>query len=144
MTKTYAQDAVLICGSRGIKDAVTIKALAEYVPWDRAAVVLCGMAKGVDLAAYRMAQERGVTVEEYPVTPEEWASLGAKAGPIRNGRMIARMKDLWKERDLQPVVVAVWDGKSPGTRDTITRAKRAGFATITLQVWPRDVEGSTL
>lgn len=54
--------------------------------------------------------------------------------------MIARLAELWKGRDLCPVVVAVWDGKSPGTRDIITQAKRVRFVVITLHVWPSALE----
>jgi hypothetical protein len=141
MTKTYEKDALLICGSRGIKDDVTAALLAKYPAWDRVAVVLCGMAQGVDLAAHRVASDRGLTIEEYPVTRNEWVMFGPKAGPARNARMIARLTELRDTRDLQPVVVAVWDGQSRGTRDTISRAERAGFAVTIL--YPKDKEEPT-
>lgn len=133
MTKTYEKDALLICGSRNIDDHTTAKLFLQYPAWGRVAVVLCGMAQGVDIAARCMAMSRGLKVEEYPVTRSEWAMLGPKAGPLRNGRMIARLAELRDTQDLNPVVLAVWDGVSRGTRDTILRAERAGFALTVLR-----------
>lgn len=61
--------------------------------------------------------ERCVEVEPFEVTDEEWAELGDQAGPIRNSRMVACAEAL----------IAVWDGQSSGTKDTIEKAQRAGL-----------------
>lgn len=45
-----------------------------------------------------------------------WRAEGKAAGPKRNSKMVAYVDEL----------VAFWDGKSKGTRDAISKAKKAG------------------
>jgi len=54
----------------------------------------------------------------------DW-SQGRKAGPLRNERMAQNADAL----------IAIWDGKSPGTRDMIARAHKHG-----LKVYVKTVE----
>lgn len=71
----------------------------------RPKVVVSGGADGVDALAAAVALDRGVKVRPLCVRPGE--------SPFaRNSRIVA-------EAD---VVVALWDGKSGGTRDTIGKA----------------------
>lgn len=76
---------------------------------------------GADAMAHDWAIEHGHTVETF-VAP--WGEHGKKAGPIRNQAMVDAGADL---------CVAFWDRRSPGTRDCITRARRAS---IRVQVYP--------
>lgn len=46
--------------------------------------VVCGMAKGVDLAGKAWAKKRGIPVKEFQ---PNWAEFGPAAGPIRNREM---------------------------------------------------------
>lgn len=57
--------------------------LCAFLP--RPDVVLCGMAKGIDLDGKAWAEARGIPVEELPA---EWEKYGrARAGHIRNSQM---------------------------------------------------------
>ena len=107
----------IIAGSRGITDIRHVqRAMAAareqfgIVP----TLVLSGCAPGVDTLGEEWAKANNVPVELHPA---QWALHGHKrAGPLRNAKM-AHACD---------AVVAVWDGKSPGTADMIRRATVMG------------------
>lgn len=78
-------------------------------------VVLCGMAKGADMAGRKYAEQRRFHVRYYPA---DWEQHGKKAGPIRN-ELMAQNAD---------ALVAFWDGQSSGTKNMIETAQRYGLA----------------
>ncbi len=105
---------VLICGGRFYREAFAIRDRIEATPMDT--VIIHGAChKGADKYADYWAKTLLRTIEKYPA---DWERHGLKAGPIRNQQMLDEGKP---DR-----VIAFWDGKSPGTRDMITRAKAAG------------------
>lgn len=75
--------------------------------------VISGGAKGVDSIAEEEARAYGFNVEIYPA---DWKTYGRGAGLKRNIEMIERAD----------MVVAFWDGKSPGTRHSIREALKRG------------------
>jgi hypothetical protein len=52
----------------------------------------------------------------------DWRGDGKAAGPIRNSRMIAA----WERTAGDHRAIALWDGKSRGTLDAMTKIVRAG------------------
>jgi hypothetical protein len=74
--------------------------------------IISGGAKGVDTLAERYANEKGIPIT---VIKPDWELHGKSAGMIRNGEIIRQTE----------MVVAFWDGKSRGTRNTIGRAMQA-------------------
>lgn len=74
-------------------------------------VIICGMAKGADLAGARYAKDRDYHIRYFPA---EWEKYGKKAGVLRNAEMAQNADAL----------VAFWDGESPGTRNMIETAKK--------------------
>ncbi|AEI50251.1 SLOG family protein [Runella slithyformis] len=75
--------------------------------------VISGGASGADALAERYAKENGLKIT---VIPADWKTHGKAAGPMRNTEIIEACDQ----------VVALWDGKSTGTADTIRKAKQAG------------------
>jgi hypothetical protein len=75
-------------------------------------VVLSGGARGADYLGELWAKENGVPLEIYPA---HWAMHGKAAGPIRNREMARHAEAL----------IALWDGKSRGTKDMIDVAEAA-------------------
>lgn len=75
--------------------------------------IIHGGATGIDTAAAIVCKAN------WPVTAvlADWRTHGKAAGPIRN-RQMARMAD---------ALIAIWDGKSKGTRNMIDVAKAAGL-----------------
>lgn len=76
--------------------------------------VLSGCAPGIDTLAIQYAEEAGYPVDRYPA---DWKIHGMKAGYLRNERMAKDAEAL----------IAIWDGKSKGTKHMIDIATRKGL-----------------
>lgn len=76
-----------------------------------------GGAKGADSFGEEYAAAHDVKVT---VFKPDWKKYGKAAGPIRNKDML----DYASEDN--PVVIPFWDGNSKGTRDMISKARKAG------------------
>ena len=88
--------------------------------------LICGMARGADLTAYKLFKEVGLPVEVYPA---DWDQHGKRAGFIRNTQM-AGVADM---------LIAFWDGSSLGTKHMIATARKHN-----LNVLVFDYEGNPL
>ena len=73
--------------------------------------LICGMARGADLTAYKLFREVGLPVEMYPAN---WDEHGKQAGFIRNTQMA----------DNADMLIAFWDGESRGTAHMIATARK--------------------
>lgn len=105
---------LLVCGGRDFHNLVEVdRALRRVHERKGIDVLIQGGATGADAIAKRWAERRGIPVEEYAA---DW-SLGRKAGPLRNRRMI--------EEGKPDGVVAFLGGR--GTADMIRAAKDAGL-----------------
>jgi hypothetical protein len=104
---------VIIAGSRGITDFATV---CDAVPRSGFPItrVVSGMAQGVDTLAIRYGTENGLPCDRFPA---EWSKWGRSAGYRRNVQMAQNADGL----------IAVWDGKSPGTKHMIDVAKARGL-----------------
>jgi len=93
----------------GGRDCVVYDVLLEalrrcgWVP----TVVICGCAKGADSLGEYWAKENSVPIEYFPA---DWKKLGRRAGPIRNIQMLENNAE---------ALIALWDGKSRGTKHMI-------------------------
>lgn len=94
---------VAVIGSRGLQ--VDISA---YIPAE-ATEIITGGARGIDTQAERYAKEHGL---KCTVFRPAYDILGPRA-PLARNELIVNAADL---------VVAIWDGKSRGTRHAISRA----------------------
>lgn len=121
---------VLVTGSRSWTDPEPIRArLAQLPP---GSFVMHGDAAGVDRIAATIARELGHEVKSFPAdwrvkadTPpgairkrRDGAPFDARAGHLRNLRMLDQQPD---------VVLAFWDGRSPGTWHCIEAAIERGI-----------------
>lgn len=97
-----------IVGSRTIEDFDLTPLIPQGVT-----MIVSGGARGVDTVAARYAREHGIALTE--LRPD-FVRYGRAACHVRN-RSIVEVAD---------AVLAVWDGKSRGTRSTIELARRAG------------------
>lgn len=103
----------IIAGSRGITDYDLLLDQIEACPWEISEVV-SGTAEGVDLLGEQYADEHDLPVERHE---PDWDTYGRAAGPIRNREMAESAEAL----------LAVWDGQSPGTKNMIEEAEKAGI-----------------
>jgi hypothetical protein len=76
--------------------------------------VVSGGARGIDQLGERWARDSGVPIKTFE---PNWDKFGRSAGMIRNVEM-ARYAD---------ALIAIWDGKSRGTRHMIEQAKKYGL-----------------
>jgi hypothetical protein len=109
---------VIIAGSRGITDYAKVCDAVRQSGFPIGRVV-SGMAAGVDRLAVRYAAEHGLPCDCFPA---EWKKWGRSSGYWRNAQMAQHADAL----------IAIWDGKSPGTRHMIELAKARGLRVFVL------------
>lgn len=106
---------VLVCGSRSwrlfrpIHDRLA--ALGNLEP----VTVIHGGAPGADTLAGQAAAQLGLGIKVFHA---EWDRYGKRAGVYRNLAMLDAQPDL---------VLGFWDGRSVGTKHTVTEARRRGI-----------------
>ena len=103
----------IIAGSRTCSDIRELDRALGHCGW-RPIVVLDGEARGADALGEAWATLSNVAVEPFPA---DWKRYGKSAGYRRNEEMAGRAEAL----------VALWDGKSPGTKNMIDIAQRKGL-----------------
>lgn len=100
---------VAIVGSRDYPDMQQVRDFVNKLP--QGFTIVSGGARGVDRVAAEAARQRGMNVIEFI---PDW-SQGKGAGMARNAEIVAHAD----------AVIAFWDGKSRGTKNTIDRALSA-------------------
>lgn len=118
----------IIAGCRHYKSfrPFIIAAIEEYFNSGEITEVLCGMAEGADLLGKQLAEYYKIPVKEYPaqwknfdlpyvkIKTNDYGKYNALAGMWRNQKMA-------EDADF---LIAIWDGKSKGTKDMIDRMKK--------------------
>lgn len=103
----------IIAGSRDYHNYDTLlEAIAES-NWQISQVV-SGGAKGVDRLGEEYATVMNLPLHIYEA---DWERHGRAAGPLRNAKMAENADAL----------IALWDGKSRGTKNMIETAKKRGL-----------------
>ncbi len=107
---------LIVAGSRDVTDyGLVASAIDElFRNGMEISAIIDGTARGVDTLASQYANEHGI---ENIRVPADWKQYGRGAGRIRNIRM-AEMGD---------ALLALWDGKSSGTRTMIETATKRGI-----------------
>lgn len=99
-----------IIGSRSIQDYNYLENILKSLDF-KITEIISGGAKGVDTLAEIYSFSNSIPITK--ILPE-WNKYGRGAGLVRNMNII-------KESD---IVVALWDGKSKGTLDSINKARK--------------------
>lgn len=108
---------VLVCGGRGAPPRDLSAVLDAFHEANCITCIIHGGAPGVDTAAGKWAQLRGIPYELFPA---EWGRHGHRAGMIRNARMLAEGK---------PEVVLAAPG-GHGTAGMVKLARAAGVLVL--------------
>jgi hypothetical protein len=115
---------VIIAGSRSIKvNGEALAMLEEFIEvvQDHHSFVITeivsGHAAGGDQLGESYAMKHSIPVKLFPA---KWKQFGLAAGPIRNRQM----------RDYADALIALWDGRSPGTHHMIRIAREKGMPTF--------------
>jgi len=107
----------IIAGSRSITDYVTLETAISESGFDTdgaIAQVVSGGARGVDTLAEEWAYRNR---RQLIIFPADWDTYGKSAGIRRNEQMA-----IWAD-----ALIALWDGKSSGTKHMISCAKKHGL-----------------
>ena len=110
----------IIAGSRNLEDYGLVVEAINKAHWDPS-LIISGGAKGIDALGEQWATTNSIPVEVYPA---DWKQFGRAAGPIRNREMAKNAEAL----------IAIWDGKSKGTKSMIELAQKAGLAVYVHEV----------
>lgn len=112
---------VAIVGSRAIKNYAIVKRVMESLPETfKFKMLICGKADGVDMLGDKWAKEQRLAIRYY--TPD-YDQFGQSA-PLERNKVMAQQAD---------VVVAIWNGKSRGTKHMITQSIKAGCRVFVAQ-----------
>lgn len=100
-----------IVGSRGFNNYTLLcKEVDDVTKYFDIIQIISGGAAGADSLGARYAKEHNIDTE---ILIPDWKTHGKKGGFIRNGEIVEKCDYL----------IAFWDGKSNGTRDSINKAK---------------------
>jgi hypothetical protein len=123
---------VLVCGGREYDDFGRVCHVLDAIKATRLAHGACGWdadnpsscvpekLRGADGLADAWARKREVGLELWPA---HWGSLGNRAGPVRNFKML---------KEFVPAIVIAFPGDR-GTADMIGKAKRAGVTVLRVE-----------
>lgn len=104
---------VLVCGSRGFNDLQLLEGVLDALgPTE----IIHGDARGADRIAGAYAERLGIVCRRFPAA---WETYGRRAGYVRNQQML--------DEGQPDIVIAFWDGKSPGTKMMVDLAKKANI-----------------
>lgn len=108
---------ILVCGSRGFNNKGLLKKYLDFYFKDDDTLI-SGGAVGADTLAEYYAANRKLKMD---IFHPEWDKYGTSAGFIRNETMVEQNPDL---------VIAFWDGKSRGTDNTMSHARKKKIPTL--------------
>jgi hypothetical protein len=113
---------LIIAGSRGIKSLETIRRALKFSKILKKDIteIVSGKARGVDSLGEEIAAIHGIKVKEFPAN---WDMYGKRAGYLRNDQM-ANYAD---------ILLAVWDGKSKGTKHMIDLMRKRNKTVVIYQ-----------
>lgn len=106
---------VIIAGSREGVTQEDVDVAVIMSGWDNQITeVVSGRARGADRFGEIWAGRRGIPIKQFPAN---WNKHGKAAGAIRNQQMA----------EYGDALVAIWDGKSRGTKIMIDMAEKRGI-----------------
>lgn len=120
---------VIIAGSRKIKDFLVVDVAIQESQFMVKTVLSGQEPTGVDRLGEIWANQNNIPIEFYPA---DWKNLDVENcvigynsfGQYNKLAGFNRNEEMAKAAD---GLVAIWDGKSPGTRDMISRARKHGL-----------------
>jgi hypothetical protein len=106
---------IAVVGSREFNNQKQLEAVLKYI-FEEGDELVTGGAPGVDTWAERWAIRKGYRVK---IFRPDW-SLGRHAGFLRNTKIV----------EYADFLVAFWDGKSKGTKDTWKKGEKARIPAV--------------
>jgi hypothetical protein len=119
----------IIAGSRDITDYDIIKQAVLGSGFEITEVV-SGCARGVDQMGERWANEHGVPIAKFPANWNDIDIPGAVAKTNKYGKKYNAVAGHWRNAKMAKhadALIAIWDGKSRGTKNMIDLARKRGL-----------------
>lgn len=116
----------IIAGSRNIDMPLAALNDAVIMSGFDITEVVSGTARGIDRTGELWAEWKGIPVTRFPAN---WEKYGKAAGYKRNVQMA----------EYADALIAVWDGKSSGTKHMITAACEKGLKVHVLNTTQSDI-----
>jgi len=115
---------LLISGGRDYRfNASDCLTLTELHLKHRFALVVHGACPtGADMYGDKWARGDGISIKRYPVTPDDWRTLGLRAGPLRNQMMAEFVRSM-----PHPLNLAVLFPGGAGTASMERECRRVGL-----------------
>jgi hypothetical protein len=104
----------IIAGSRSASREDVSNAMRNCPFTYLVSTVISGTARGADTFGEDWALANEINIVRFPA---DWAKFKRAAGPIRNKEMA----------EFGEALIAVWDGRSPGTKNMIKNARHLGL-----------------
>ena len=130
----------IIAGSRSVTDYRVVERAVKESGWaDDIAVVVSGGARGVDRLGERWADAHLREVDPFPA---RWDGLSHPRAVIKvrpDGSRYNVMAGLIRNREMAEnadLLIAIWDGKSKGTKNMIFEARDVGIPVYIHRVAP--------
>lgn len=114
----------IIAGSREISGFDLVDRAVIESEFDISEVV-SGTAKGIDKEGEGWASYHDIPIRRFPA---DWRKYGRGAGFVRNEQMA----------DYADALIAIWDGKSSGTKHMINTARKMELEVFVLKVVPHE------
>lgn len=110
----YRDMKVAVVGSRSFHNQGLVNQALDLIQQQiLITLIVSGGAQGVDTLAEEYAKLRNIPTQ---IIRPDYASYGRSAPIVRNGAIV----------DKADFVIAFWNGQSPGTKNSIERATKAG------------------
>lgn len=120
----------IICGSKATPDSFLSQLDYLIVTQElEIDVVVSGGARGADNIGEQWAISNGV---DLIIMPANWKKYGKAAGYERNEKMIHHIMTAYRYEE--PLVLALWDGESRGTKNIIDLAMEEGIRVEVIDV----------
>lgn len=121
------RNLIIVCGSRVYDNYDKFcSSLERFLSKYDSADIISGGARGVDNMAIRYANLHNIPLHVFNAN---WSVYGKSAGYIRNAEMLE-----FARNNGNPIVLAFWDGVSPGTKHMINLAKSSGVETMIIYI----------
>lgn len=118
---------VIIAGSRNIKDDVNYVEMSVAESGFNVTEVVSGCAKGIDTLGVEWAEKCGIPVQPFPANWDDLSHPDALIKTTKWGQKYDARAGLRRNEVMAvyaDALIAIWDGKSPGTKHMIKMAKK--------------------
>lgn len=125
---------VIVAGSRSIDDYNFITDTIKKSKFELTEIIQGG-ARGVDKQAKLYAKNNNIKCKEFPAKWEDFSEPCRKRKKYgREYNSLAGHKRNQKMANYADALIAIWDGKSPGTKDMIRRANKNNLKIFVYEV----------